>query len=94
MEKPKSSRPERQALIGLAHLSGMSDEQILRKIITGVRGVDNRRELIVEWGELMGLDASAALRKAQRAGLILTTRPPKSLQRKTQLPDKGRGKPS
>ncbi len=74
---------ERQALIGLARLSGMSGEQILRTIITGVRGADKRRELIIEWGKYMGWGASEALRKAQRAGLILTTHPPKSLDVKT-----------
>ncbi len=83
MLKREYSDAERQALVGLARTSGMSDERILRLLITGVRGADSRRERIVEWGKHMGLDASEALRKAQRAGLILTTHPPKILQGKT-----------
>ncbi len=67
---------ERKALIGLCRSAGMSDAQILRKIVTGVHGKERRKELIVEWGEAMGLDANGALRTAQRAGLILTTRRP------------------
>lgn len=34
----KYSDAERQVLVGLARLSGISDKQILRRIVTGVRG--------------------------------------------------------
>lgn len=78
MSERQYSDAERQALVGLARLSGLSDEEILRLLITGVRGADTRRQLIVQWGKYLGLDASEALRKARRAGLILTPRPPKN----------------
>jgi hypothetical protein len=58
---------ERKVLIGLSRSAGMSDAQILRKIVTGVLGRDRRKELIVEWGEAMGLDANEAY--AQLNGL-------------------------
>ncbi len=82
MAKPKWSNSERKAIIELARQAGMSDEEILKRIIIGVLGKEKRKELLVAWGDLMGLDANAVLRKAQRAGLILTTHPPKSPQAK------------
>ncbi len=87
MPKPRWSKSERKALIELARLQGMSDEEILRKIIVGVRGAEKRKDLIIQWGDLMGLDASAALQKARRAGLILTTRLPMSPRDKSQPPE-------
>jgi hypothetical protein len=44
----------------------------------GVLGADNRKRIIIEWGELMGLKASEALRIAQQGGLIVTRRLPKA----------------
>jgi hypothetical protein len=88
MAKTKSDE-ERQALVGLARLGGWSDERILRVLITGVRGADKRKELIVEGEKYMGFEASEDLGKAHKAGLILTTDPPKSLlKKKTPLLDK------
>lgn len=78
MAKPKWSVSERKALIELARLKGWADEKILKTVIVGVAGAHNRKKLVVEWGELLGLDASEALRTARRAGLILTTRPPRN----------------
>jgi len=71
------SNSERKALIQLARMKGMSDGQIFRKAIAGVLGADSRKRIIIQWGYLMGLEASEALRTAQRAGLILTRRMPK-----------------
>jgi hypothetical protein len=78
MRKPEYSNAERKLLIELAHMKGMSDGQILRKAITGVLGADNRKRIIIQWGELMGMEPSEALRTAQRAGLVLTKRLPKT----------------
>jgi len=83
MSKTTYSDSERQALVDWARSAGIPDEQILRLVITGIRGADTRRMRIVEWGKHLGLDASAALRKAHKAGLILTTHAPKNLQNKT-----------
>jgi len=78
MARPKFSNTERKLLIELARTSGMSDVQIFRKAITGVLGADNRKRIIIQWGELMGLEATEALRIAQQGGLILTRRLPKA----------------
>ena len=69
---------ENQAmLVKMAREAGMNDEEILCEILKGEYGGDHRRHLVVEWGEAMGLDPSAALRKAQKAGLIPSTHPPR-----------------
>ena len=78
MARPKYSNTERKLLVELARINGMSDIQIFRKAITGVLGADNRKRIIIHWGELMGLEASEALRIAQQGGLILTRRLPKA----------------
>jgi len=77
MARPQYSNAERKLLIELARMNGMSDAQIFRRAITGVLGADKRKRIIIEWGELMGLQASEALRIAQQGGLILTRRLPK-----------------
>jgi hypothetical protein len=78
MACPQYSNEERKLLIELARANGMSDIQIFRRVITGVLGADNRKRIIIQWGELMGLGASEALRIAQQGGLILTRRLPKA----------------
>jgi hypothetical protein len=78
MGRPKYSNAERKLLIELARINGMSDIQIFRKAITGVLGADNRKRIIIQWGELMGPKASEALRTALEGGLIPTRRPPKA----------------
>lgn len=81
MQKPEYSNAERKLLIELARMKGMSDVQIFRKAIAGVLGADNRKRIIIQWGELMGIEASEALRTAQRGGLVLT----RSLPRPAEL---------
>lgn len=78
MARPQYSNAERKLLIELARINGMSDIQIFRRAITGVLGADNRKRIIIQWGELMGLEASEALRIAQEGGLILSRRLPKA----------------
>ncbi|MGD0012662.1 MAG: hypothetical protein ABSE93_29485 [Terriglobia bacterium] len=65
MARPEYSNAERKLLVELARINGMSDIQILRRAITGVLGANNRKRIIIQWGELMGLEASEALRIAQ-----------------------------
>jgi len=74
-------------LIEQARRRGMSDAEIFHIILQGVYG-NRRRELVVEWGELLGLSASDALRLAYSVGLLPTAHPPKKRRRET-LPDKG-----
>jgi hypothetical protein len=80
MRRAEYSNAERRIYIETARSAGMSNSQIFRTIIAGVRGAEERKSLIVKWGELMGLEASAALRIARRAGLVLTVRLPKPSQ--------------
>ena len=54
-----------------------SDAEILKEVLGGVYGSNKRRELVVEWGELLGLDPSHALRVARAAGLIPSVHPPR-----------------
>ena len=63
-------------LIRTAREAGMGDVEIPREVLKAEYGGNHRRKLVVEWGELLGLDASAALRKAHEAGLIPTVHPP------------------
>jgi len=74
------SNAERKIYIEVARSAGMSNSQIFKTIIMRVNGADERKRLIIKWGELMGLEASEALRIAQRAGLVLTIRVPKPVQ--------------
>jgi len=76
MDKLKMGRADRQRLVQTAREVGFSDAEILREILRGEYGGNHRRELVVEWGELLGLDATAALRLARETGLIPTSHPP------------------
>jgi hypothetical protein len=89
---PEYSNVERKIFIETARSAGMSNSQIFKIIIIGVRGADERKRLIIKWGELMGHEASAALRIAQRAGLVLTVRHPKPVEDQTRPPDTVRGR--
>jgi len=71
-------RAHRLRLIRAAREAGMSDAEILREIVVGEYGLNRRKQLIVEWGELLGLEASASLQLAFEAGLIPNVHPPPS----------------
>ena len=80
MPNREYSNAERKVYIDVARSGGMSEADIFKLIIRGVRGAEERKRLIIAWGELMGLEASAALRIAQRAGLVLTVRRPRPVE--------------
>jgi hypothetical protein len=82
----------KQRLIEQARRRGMSDTEIFHIILQGVYG-NRRRELVVEWGELLGLSASDALRLAYSAGLLPSAHPPKKQERE-RPPDKDPGSTS
>jgi hypothetical protein len=63
--------------IASAREAGFSNAEILREVLGNVYGSNKRRELVVEWGELLGLEASEALRVAHAAGLIPSAHPPR-----------------
>jgi hypothetical protein len=61
--------------IASAREAGFSDAEILREVLANVYGSTKRRELVVEWGGLLGLEASEALRVVHAAGLIPSAHP-------------------
>ena len=65
-------------LIRAAREAGFSDEDILREILRGVYGSEKRRNMVVEWGELLGRTASDALRIAHFVGLLPSAHPPRA----------------
>ena len=87
MEKLKMGRADRLRLIQTAREVGFSDAEVLREILRAEFGGNHPRSLVVEWGELLGLDATAALRLARDAGLIPTAHPPRK-QKMEKLPDR------
>jgi hypothetical protein len=64
-------------LIKAAREANMSDADILREVLANEYGSERRRKLVVEWGELLGLSASEALRLAHASGLIPSAHPPR-----------------
>jgi hypothetical protein len=64
-------------LIKAAREAGMSDTEILREVLGGEYGSERRRQLVVEWGALLGLTSSEALRLAHACGLIPSAHPPR-----------------
>jgi len=70
-------RREQQKLIKAARDTGMTDREILESVLRGVFGGNERRKMVVEWGELLGLEPSDALRLAFEAGLIPSVHPPR-----------------
>jgi hypothetical protein len=72
----KMTAQSKQRLIEQARRRGMTDAEILHTILQNVYG-SRRRELVVEWGELLGLSASDALQLAYSAGLLPSAHLPK-----------------
>lgn len=67
----------KQRHIAMAREAGFSDAEILKEVLANVFGRNTRRELVVEWGGLLGLEPSEALRVAHAAGLIPSAHPPR-----------------
>jgi hypothetical protein len=61
----------------------MDDGEILKCALANEVGATHRRELIVEWGKYLGLDASAALQLGKKKHLIPNAAPPRSGLKKT-----------
>jgi hypothetical protein len=70
----------------------MTDAEIFHTILQNVYG-NRRRELVVEWGELLGLSSTDALRLAYSAALLPSAHPPKKQERE-RPPDKDPGSTS
>jgi hypothetical protein len=63
--------------IAAAREAGLSDAEILKSVLSNVYGGNNRRQMVVEWGTLLGLETSEALRVAHAVGLIASVHPPR-----------------
>lgn len=75
-----------KAKIAMARKLGWSDGEILRTALANVYEPTPRRKMVVEWGEYLGLEASDALRLAQREHLIPTSARPGSSRSKKEKP--------
>jgi hypothetical protein len=82
----------KRRLIEQARRRGMTDTEILHTVLGGEFG-SRRRELVVEWGGLLGLSPTDALRLAYSAGLLPSAHPPKKQERE-RPPDKDPGNTS
>jgi len=82
----------KQRMIEQARRRGISDAEIIHTILQNVYG-NRRRELVVEWGEFLGLSASDALRLAYSAVLMASAQPTKKRERE-RLTDKDPGSTS
>lgn len=69
-----------RSAVKMARKFGMEDGEILRVLLLNEGPPDHRREIVVEWGKAVGLDATTALQQARNAGLIPSTHPPKGIQ--------------
>ena len=74
---PEMSLGNKLRLIKAAREAGMSDAEILREVLGGEYGSERRRKLVIEWGALLGLSSSEALRLAHASGLIPSAHPPR-----------------
>jgi hypothetical protein len=63
--------------IAAAREAGFSDVEILKEVLANVYGSNERRKMVVEWGALLGLEASEALRVAHAAALLPSVHPPR-----------------
>ena len=68
--------------VEIGHEYGWDDMDILKCILRNIGG-ERRREMVVLWGDAVGLEPRSALRKAHEAGEIPTPSPPRSLKKGT-----------
>jgi len=85
---------ERLRLVKAAREAGWDNRRIVKTVLRGVFGGNERRKIVVEWGESLGLEPSAALRLAFEAGLIPSLHPPRDDEASERPPDTGPEKSS
>lgn len=80
MKKPSISdhltQQEKRAAIEAALKGGMTPEEVFAAVLQNVYGAARRKQLVIDWGEKMGLDANESLRRAHAANLLATSRMP------------------
>lgn len=75
-----------RSAVKMARKAGMDDENILVVLMKNEYGGVHRREIVVEWGKSVGLDATSALRRATELGLIPTSQSPETWKREPETP--------
>jgi len=97
MKKPSLSDhltpQEKRGAIETALKGGMTPEEVFEAILKNVYGAAKRKQLVIEWGAKMGLEATESLQRAHAANLIATSRMP-SENVSEKLQSKGREKTS
>lgn len=68
--------------VEIGHMYDWDDMRILKCLLRNIGG-NKRRELVVLWGDAIGLDPTTALQKAHEANEIPTPTPPPSLKEGT-----------
>jgi hypothetical protein len=80
MVKPRISEnlseKEKRAAVEAALAGGMEPAEIFKAILQNVYGTNERKNLVLKWGERLGLDATESLRITQAANLIRSSRKP------------------
>jgi len=71
------------AAVEIGRESGWDDMRILKVLLSREYGGNHRREIVVLWGDAIGLKPKEALHKACAAALIPTAHFPRSLREGT-----------
>lgn len=71
------SDKEKKGAVEAALAGGMEPAEVFKAVLQNVYGVGQRKKIVIEWGKKMGLEANEALRIAQSANLIASTRKPR-----------------
>ena len=72
-----ADRKYRAWLVERARSKGLTDLEILKDLVEGTGG-DERRQIISDWAEALGMSPSDALRVSRDAGLIPSVHPPQT----------------
>jgi hypothetical protein len=72
-----SDRKYKAWLVERARSKEMTDVEILKDLVEGTGG-DERRQIISDWAEALGMSVSGALRVSRDAGLIPSSHPPRT----------------
>lgn len=72
---------DRKKIVEMARAAGLSDSDILRQVIKGEYGSTRRREIIIEWGKILGYSSIESLQLAKSSGLIPTLHLPKAVEK-------------
>jgi len=74
-----------RSAVKMARKFGMSDFDILRKLLANEGPPVHRREIVEAWGQAVGLDSTTALHKARAGNLIPSTHPASAWKREMPL---------